>query len=140
MVKIGVIMSSIAFHRGTTHENWTILLKVTISDVTWGRVVNFEIQQTFTKKLTKLCNFKIINFSSVLNLFTKFIFWGKIWGIYVSKAGCLQSCSFFIITDQYSRQGWAIFALIDHCKIHRSKQSSNVALGAALNFKYRFPH
>ena len=71
-----------------------------------------------------------------MNLFTKFIFWGKIWGIYVSKAGCLQSCSFFIITDQYSRQGWAIFALIDHCKIHRSKQSSNVALGSPLNFKY----
>ena len=71
-----------------------------------------------------------------MNLFKKFFFGTKIWGIYASKAGCLQPCSFFIITDQYSRQGWVIFAIIDHCKIHRSKLSSNVALGAPLNFKY----
>ena len=34
MVKTGVIVSSIAFHRGKTHENRTILLKVMILDVT----------------------------------------------------------------------------------------------------------
>ena len=45
MVKTGVIVSSIAFHRPSYHENWTILLRVTTSNVAWGRY--FEIRQTF---------------------------------------------------------------------------------------------
>ena len=53
MIKTGVIVSSIAFHRGKTRENRTILLKVTISDVTLGRVLDFEIRQTFNKKVKK---------------------------------------------------------------------------------------
>ena len=56
MVKTGVIVSSIAFHRGKTHENRTILLKVTISDVTWGRVVDFEIRQTFNNNSLQKVN------------------------------------------------------------------------------------
>jgi hypothetical protein len=79
----------------------------------------------------------MINFSSVLNLFSKILFWGKIWDVHASKAECLQPYSFFIINDQYSRQVWVILALIeDHCKIHRLNQSSSVALGVPLNFKY----
>ena len=116
-------MSSIAFHRGKTHENRTILLKFTISDVTWGRVIDFEIRQTFNKKVNKKSyqNFATLR-SLICHLFWNFFqnsFLGKIRGICASKEGYLQPCSFFIITDQYSRKVWVIFALID-----RSLQNS----------------
>ena len=62
-----------------------------------------HLTKKLTKKLSKLCNFKMINFSSVLNLFSKILFWGKIWDVHASKAGCLiQPYSFFIINDHWS--------------------------------------
>ena len=59
------------------------------------------------------------------------------------RKGIVSLALFFIISDQYSRQGWAFFALFDHCKIHHSDhldQSSDIALGTPLNFKNIFEY
>ena len=99
-------MSSIAFHRGKTHENRTILLKVMISDVTWGRVLDFEIRQLFLVLKQKITIIVWQLFSS-LHYAVKFIY-HLLQNITRNHIKDLRSL--FTIYSLKSKRVWSLYA------------------------------
>ena len=79
----------------------------------------------------------MINFSSVLNLFSKFLFGVKFETFMPPRQGVFSLTLFSLsMISIQGKSGLFLHLLMDHCKIHRLNQSSSVALGAPLNFKY----